>query len=633
MTLVIVYNDNSSSAQMAHLDEEMIDLTIEETLTDTEEEEQDVIDLLHRLDNREFIQTIHELDEWRRAELTPFDGSDESWLTHQARLIWPNDFEYKRSEYRKALGLAIRNARFASLCFNWFYMADLSKREWKLCDNTQTGTQWFASFDDKLVALLSGIFQLKYSKLPEWITYIRELMRDARTALEWNFDLWRCGVHEAVGIDDDDRLSDNYMLLNLIRLGNTSSSYETTELFVRGDLFQPMLHCGTLNDNHAGLVARYQRITQCHDIELRMLNPRVLQNGECVPIIQPFNSWHEKEINLFLQNRDRVHDTYGDGIVFDTQAEICKCALSNYKNTIQYEFRMIGQVIDLYFPKLHSTTMTCYRLSLAPYTRRFYSNCNINKTQNLCVYPAMLRRDDIVKQEWSPNGMTFEFLDGLDVKVGGDALIHDLREVRRCMAIWQNIIFDKNFLFEPDDWCFDFLLPGTVSDLIFHADRDNADGKYFPCKELSEGSDNWWVSISDFFDGVRKVVCDQCNGYSFAPNTRIMCKIVNMETGTLGDWIEHVCQVLTDRDAVEVAREYGECCNQPFSDCPHWCCNKLDLDVVRCTLNPMERVCAECLQKNWVYCSDGGYALEASTAYGLWHKGAPQVAVKNACKH
>ena len=604
------------------------DLNTDEELDTTEEYmSDDAAELLTGI-----MEVLHEeieltaYDDWSRRTLNEEDEYDETWLHDKARLIWPDYHVPKRIEYKTALMRTISASFLSELTFDFNRLACLDKEDLRTI-NAPTGGEWYEAYRNKLTTMLEHTIRYVHCKVPEWIATLIELLECARNSISDNFNAWKCGLQEEIEKFDTDGTKKPLpgYLLHLINMCGPYGVFRLESLVLdTGDKFQPQVFDGTILDRDLTLTSKkFQHLAYWKDLNTVMFTPYSVITGD-----------------VYLTGFDRYTQKLADDVIREHRAEqlnpgVDNPALIDARKNIKlvrdgwtYQYSVIKALHDLYFPRVtnNSAHSSNDLISLSPYGRRFVNNVSIATSTNLFVYPKLLTSDNLLKEEWTSNGLLWYFCSTFPEKVLEDRILPDLRDMRRCAAMWQSVIAGGNFLFEPNDWHFDLILPGDIFRLLFSLDRCDMNSNFAPCKEVAEGSDNWYYSIADSFDGIREVQCDQCHCIEHATNTRIMCQVTAIEGGQLCDYIDAFVGSICNKD---LEYSYYCDCDTNWMECDHFRCNANDFKIARLQLFPLERVCADCLQSNWVYCSDIFLTVDPSKGFGFWHK-ASREQVKSA---
>ena len=559
---------------------------------------------------------------WVSTELNDFDVTDTDWLEQQGRLLWCEKANDTRTEYRTKLGVALRDANLPVHFYNAGRIGRHTKGVWMQIP-VASGFLWFMDLDRCLTGIIHETMPLKWQKLTDFFWNMRGLLRDANNEVGANFDAFANHCTELVQSDDWQgvRLRSNENLLQLLRLANSSANYQLASMF-NPDVLDTTgsatwtsvtLHDGTVHLRGTEHHPKYMSISSWKYIDAVVTYPVHKQTKErmlfgydditCKLVDDLYNALDELDLN---QDNSRVTNA--------------KHAITRYRSWVQNGTTIIGFVLDAFFP-LSGKHESHERVSLSPYARRFSPVGDLDYNKGLFVYPRALDIPAVYTDDWAP-GIKFEFLRGFaENVVGGWAITSGLREVRRCASVWQAIVADGNFLFEPHDWCWDLVLPAPIFQSIFGIDRCRPDSAY-PCSELADGSDNWYFTIMDLLDGVRSVQCDWCNKITNAPNSRILCHVQNIEEGTLLNYTVHFLSVITGMTTENVYRLFPTVakCDQSYNYCNHWFCEGLEFGVHRLQSIPIGRVCGGCLEKDWIYCADFNMQVSASDGFGFFHQ-------------
>ena len=629
-------SDNESTDELYSSNDEMDDF-LEADLFNYIDRSARIGPMQRRFRNKADIEGY---EKWAAANLTDVDETDTLWLQQQGRLLWGEHSTTIRNRYVADIGCAIRDANL-SHCFgtSTYMAAGIDRKEFaQYASNVIDSERFYEEIDSALTGIIHDTISLKYQKVTDFFWNVRSLLQDARVALFQNFDVVANHVTEVVRDNDwmitTDRFdfataTRNIRLENLLRLGNLSAHYRCSTMYDSNDRQTSVtLHCGNTHLRGTEFHSTYLNVGSWKWIDAAVLHPIHRQTGD--KMLFGYDRTTCAMVDRLYQQMEAMHEDPTDQDAINSVAK-CRMDICNYRNHIQAGTSAIGAVLDAFFPMLE-THASRDRLCLSPYARRFSPVGDMGYNKGLFVYPKGFPIEDVYDTTWASD-VNFGFLKEFSKKLtAGHIISSGLKEIRRCSSHWQAITADANFLFEPTDWCWDLVLPKCVVNSIFNIERCS-DDNVFPCDELKGASDNWYFTIMDIFDGVRSVQCDWCQQICNAPNTRIMCKVHNIEHGTMLDYILHVLTEITGISKADVLKNYPPVakCDIAYSFCNHWFCEGLEFAVERLQSLPIGRVCGTCLESNWIYCSDFNMHVSASDGYGFFHQKRSGVTTKRAC--
>ena len=630
-------SESESTEELYYSDEEMDDFLHADLFTHIERNGK-VNALQRRLRNRADIEAY---EKWANATLNDYDRTDTLWLQQQGRLLWGENNVLIRNRYVVDIGCAIRDANvhncFCSTTNKAVNIGRVEFNQWACavidCD------RFYEEMDSALTIIIHDTISLKYQKVTDFFWNVRSLLQDTRVALFQNFDVVANHITEIVRDSDwmintdrfhfDTTTTRNARLENLLRLGNLNASYRCSTMYDSSNQQTSVtLHSGDLHLRGTEYHPNHMNIGSWKWIDASVLHPIHRQTGE--KMLFGYDTTTCTLVDKLYQHLNAMHEDPTDQTAIDSVAK-CRMDICNYRTWIQSASASIGSVLDTFFPML-DTHATKERLCLSPYARRFSPVGDMTYNRGLFVYPKGFPIDDVYDGDWASD-VNFGFLKAFSKQLTGGWMISSgLKEIRRCCSTWQAITADANFLFEPTDWNWDLVLPDAIMQSIFSIDRCS-DTHVFPCDELKSASDNWYFTIIDLFDGIRSVQCDWCQQICNAPNTRILCKVHNIEDGTMLDYILHALTEVTGMAKADLLKSYPPVakCDRAYNFCNHWLCEGLEFQVKRLQSLPVGRVCATCLQSDWIYCSDFNMQVSASDGFGFFHQKRSGICTKRAC--